>query len=205
MEKDLDYIVDQAADLYHHYGIRSLTMDDLAKELGISKKTLYQHVTDKADLVARVVRRKFEQSRAEILDYPKNLNAIEVLVYTNDKILEMMKKSIPSIEYDLIKYYPNVWKEVLSERRKVICDQIRQNLQQGIAEGLYRDDLNIEIITKIHASRVELKWQSGYFTMEEVMSSAVINEMFVYHVRGICNAKGLEFLEKKMYELKNKQ
>lgn len=205
MEKDLDYIIDQAADLYLQYGIRSLTMDDLARELGISKKTLYQHVTDKADLVARVVRRKFEQSRCQIQHLPENLNAIEVLVYTNEMILEMMKKSIPSIEYDLIKYYPNVWKELLSERRKVICDQIRQNLQQGIAEGLYREDLNIDIITKIHASRVELKWQSGYFTMEEVMSPLVTNEMFVYHVRGICNAKGLEVLEKKMYELKNKQ
>ena len=205
MEKDLDYIIDRAAELYLQYGIRSLTMDDLARELGISKKTLYQHVTDKADLVGRVIRRKFEQSRCQIEKFPENLNAIEVLVYTNEVILDMMKKSIPSVEYDLIKYYPNVWKEIFSERRKVICDQIRQNLQQGIAEGLYRDDLNIEIITKIHASRVELKWQSGYFTMEEIMSTAVINEMFVYHVRGICNAKGLEFLEKKMYELKNKQ
>jgi len=205
MEKDLDYIIEKASELYLQYGIKSLTMDDLARELGISKKTLYQFVTDKSDLVKRVIMRKFDQYKCRIDNYPEDLNAIEILVHTNEVILEMMKKSVPSIEYDLLKYYPEVWNELISTRRKVIYEQIRQNLQQGIAEGLYREELNIPIIAKIHASRAELKWQSGFFTMEEMMSPAVMTEMLVYHLRGICNAKGLEILEKKMFELKNKK
>jgi hypothetical protein len=88
-------------------------------------------------------------------------------------------------------------------RRETIRKTITENLKKGVEQGLYRNDFDLEIIAKIHVGRVELMMSDEQFA-EEQMSKKMFNELFIYHLRGICSRKGLDFLEEKLDKLKSK-
>lgn len=186
------------------YGIKSITMDDVARELGISKKTLYQYITDKTDLVKKVVDLEIEE---KAVDFSKmncpGLNAIEEIFEVHKMVRQMLKDYNPSTEYDLRKYYPDLYNQVVKVRRERIYNNTVANLEKGKAEGLYRKELNNEIIAKLQLSRIETAFDDKVFTQEELLSPKLFLEIFVYHIRGIANEKGLQVLEKKMKELEN--
>lgn len=186
------------------YGIKSITMDDVARELGISKKTLYQYVTDKTDLVKKVVELEIEDKAEGFskMNCP-GLNAIEEIFEVHKMVRQMLKDYNPSTEYDLRKYYPDLYNQVVKVRRERIYNNTVANLEKGKAEGLYRQELNNEIIAKLQLSRIETAFDDKVFTQEELLSPKLFLEMFVYHIRGIANEKGLQVLEKKMKELEN--
>lgn len=186
------------------YGIKSITMDDVARELGISKKTLYQYVTDKTDLVKKVVELEIEDKAEGFskMNCP-GLNAIEEIFEVHKMVRQMLKDYNPSTEYDLRKYYPDLYNQVVKVRRERIYNNTVANLEKGKAEGLYRQELNNEIIAKLQLSRIETAFDDKVFTQDELLSPKLFLEMFVYHIRGIANEKGLQVLEKKMKELEN--
>ncbi len=205
MEKELLNILEKVSILYQKYGIKSITMDDVARELGISKKTLYQHVTDKTDLVEKVMLLIAEKHNSFFKKLRANkINAIEELFEVNKYFTEMLKNYNPSMEYDLRKYYPDLFKNIYEVRRKRMYESIIRNMKKGIKEGLYRRDMDIEIIAKLHVSRIENMYDNEIFTNEELISTKVFNEIFIYHLRGIANVTGIKFLERKLKELKSK-
>lgn len=190
-------IIGEAANLYKKYGIKSVTMDDVASHLGISKKTLYQYVKDKNQLVEKVVLEKIRYKEKEFMAIlVKNLNAIDELLAINKYINTVFRDYQPSMEFDLQKYYPESYKILQSVRRKRMYETIHQNLIKGIKEGLYRKDLDIEIITKLHVFRCENIIENDLFTQDEITSSRFFNEIFKYHIHGIANEKGLKYFEK---------
>ena len=201
MEKLKDILI-KVSELFRRYGIKSITMDDVAKELGISKKTLYQYVEDKTDLINKLM--DFEIEGSEIC-FDRILktrqNAIEELFEVNRFITSMMKRYTLSFDYDLKKYYPEIYQRIFAERRKKIYEAALANFKKGKAEGLYRQELNEEILTKLHVSRMENLYSSSLFSMEEINAGDVFKEMFNYHIRGIANEKGIKFLEKNIHKL----
>jgi AcrR family transcriptional regulator len=203
MDDKILHVLEQVRRLYHRYGIKSVTMDDVAKHLCISKKTLYEHFTDKEDLVSHVVlmdhsnRKKFFQ---EIKN--RNLNAIEELFEVYRMINSMFRDYNSSMEYDIHKYYPDLYSRVKDIRRKGMYDTMYNNMNKGKKEGLYRKELNSKIIARLHVFRVENMFDNDIFTMEELVSVKVFNEVFVYHMEGIMNAKGRSFFEKNFKRLK---
>ena len=202
MEKELLNILEKVSILYLKYGIKSITMDDVAREFGISKKTLYQYVTDKPDLVEKVMLLIAEKHNSFFKKLRANkINAIEELLEVNKYFTEMLKNYNPSMEYDLRKYYPDLFKKIYEVRRKRMYESIIRNMKKGIKEGLYRRDMDIEIIAKLHVSRIENMYDNEIFTTEELTSAKVFNEIFIYHLRGISNENGIKFLEEKLEEL----
>jgi AcrR family transcriptional regulator len=203
MDEKTLHILEQVRRLYYRYGIKSVTMDDVAKHLCISKKTLYENFADKEDLVSHIVlldhsnRNKFFQ---EIKN--RNLNAIEELFEVYRMINTMFMDYNASMEYDIHKYYPELYTKVKGIRRKKIYDTMYNNMNKGKKEGLYRKELNSKIIARLLALRVENMYDNEIFTMEEIVSVKVFNEVFVYHLQGILNAKGRAFFEKKFTRLK---
>lgn len=186
------------------YGIKSVTMDDVARELGISKKTLYQHVSDKNELVTKVVELEIEEKGRFFSNAcSTDLNAVEEIFEVHKTILKMLKDYNPSTEYDLKKYYPELYARIAKIRRERIQTNILQNLKKGKAEGLYRAEMNEEFIAKIQLSRIETAFDSEVFTPEEIISAKLFLEFIVYHVRGIANEKGIAILENKLKELEN--
>jgi TetR/AcrR family transcriptional regulator, cholesterol catabolism regulator len=201
MEK-LNEILMKVSELFRKYGIKSVTMDDVAKELGISKKTLYQYVIDKSDLINKLM--DYEIEGVEICFQgilTTKQNAIEELFEVNRFMMSYLKRYSPSFDYDMKKYYPDIFNRVFIIRRNKIYNTTLANLKKGKLEGLYREELIEEVLTKLHVSRMENMSSSSLFTMEEINSGEVFKEMFIYHIRGIANEKGITFLEQNKHKL----
>ena len=205
MNEELKNLLSKVRCLYMKYGIKSVTMDDVARELGISKKTLYQYVNDKNELVQKVVEMELSDRGEGFskMNCP-DLNAVEEIFEVHKLIQQMLKDYNPSTEYDLRKYYPNLFTQVVTIRRERIYNNTLANLIKGKAEGLYRAELNNELIAKLQLSRIETAFDDKIFTQDELLSPKLFLEMFIYHIRGIANEKGLTVLEKKLKELENK-
>jgi TetR/AcrR family transcriptional regulator, cholesterol catabolism regulator len=201
MEKFND-ILKKISELFRTYGIKSVTMDDVAKELGISKKTLYQYVDDKTDLINKLIDYEIEGTEAcfnQIINTRQN--AIEELFEMNRFIISMLKRYSLSFDYDLKKYYPEIFQKIFTIRRNNILHATLANLKKGKIEGLYREELNEEILARLHISRMENMRSNSLFTAEEINSGEVFKEMVISHIRGIANEKGIKFLEQNMHRL----
>jgi len=202
MDTEFEKILGKVSVLYRRYGIKSVTMDDVAHQLGISKKTLYKYVNDKAELVEKVV----EHTRQCNFSGMKNLkgaseNAIEQLIKVSQRVNALMKDHSPSYEYDLKKYYPDIFGNLMSARRKLMYESMVANIRQGKKEGVYREELNEEIISKLHLLRMENIQSSEIFREEEMHSAKFFREVFVYHIHGLATSKGLEVLKENIGKL----
>jgi len=176
-------------------------MDDISREVGISKKTLYLFVTDKTDLVNKVVESELLHSKdcyEAVVSYGKN--AIAELFEVNRFMVEMMKRNSPSFEYDLKKHYPEAYQKILVTRRKGMYEAILANLKRGKAEGFYREEINEEIITKLQISRIENIYSDTMFSIEEFSTENIFKEYIIYHIRGIANDKGIKYLEENLHK-----
>lgn len=192
-----DQLIKDATDVFLTYGIKSVTMDDVAKHLRVSKKTIYQFVKDKEDLVNRCVRRDCDFIEEKVLAIQsQNLKAIDENFAISTVIIEELKNIHPSIFYDLEKYYPQAMAMLVEMRHDYIGGVMRQNLNKGIAEGVYRPELNVEIMTQLWVLRLNVIFNPTLFPMDEFHPKDVYFEMFIHHIRGIANSKGLKELEK---------
>ena len=177
-------------------------MDDVASELGISKKTLYQFVTDKDDLVGKFIEYEIEAGQENIIKCFKiGFNAIEELFEISIFMNKMIRDQNPATEHDLRKYYPHHYQKIVKTRRERMYYYILMNLKKGKAEGLYREDMNEEIIAKLYLSRSEGSQFNELFTIDEFTSIKLFVELLTYHIRGIATEKGIIVLEKKIKEL----
>lgn len=196
-------ILEQVRKLYHRYGIKSVTMDDVARHLCISKKTLYEHFEDKEDLVGQVIMLQVEaedQCFSQIAE--KKLNAIEELFEVYKLINLFYHDFNPSIEYDIRKYYPDLYMKIREIRRKRMYDSTLRNIEKGKKEGYFRSGIDASIISKMHVFRTENLFDNDLFTNEEINNVNVFNEMFVYHINGLLSEKGREFFERNFEKIK---
>jgi len=196
MTEEYQDILKKVFALYIKYGIKSVTMDDVAQELGISKKTLYQIVRDKHDLVERVAstERKWQmRSFEQVLD--SGLNAIEQLIVVIRTVNRIMKEYSSTYLYDLKKYYPELYRNFRQEGREKMYDSMVHNIKQGKKEGLYRKNLDEVIIAKLYMTRVEAIQDSEIFSESEIHSPGFFREVLVYHIRGMATEKGLQVLQ----------
>jgi AcrR family transcriptional regulator len=202
MIDDLKNIISKVRELYMKYGIKSITMDDVARELGISKKTLYQFVSDKDDLVGKFIDNEIEQRQEEVYKCFKiGFNAIEELFKISAFMNKMIREQNPATEYDLRKYYPHHYQKIVNSRRERMYNYILLNLKKGKEEGLYRKEINEEIIAKLYLMRSENNFFKELFTVEEFTSNKLFIELLTYHVRGIASENGIIILEKMIKEL----
>jgi len=197
----LNEILTRTFELYEKYAIKSVTMDDIARELGISKKTLYQYVPHKNDLVEKAIKYEMMCSGAKHAEIKTmKLNSIEELFEVSKIMNERLKKHNPALLFDLRKYYPSLFKEITATKRKKAYESVLNNLKKGIDEGLYRKEINPDIIAKIYVSRLEQSYNDSIISIAEITSIKVFNEIMIYHLHGICNEKGLKILNKKLKE-----
>lgn len=202
MIDDQKNILSKVRELYMKYGIKSITMDDVARELSISKKTLYQFVTDKDDLVGKFIDNEIALRQEEVCKcFNVKFNAIEELFEISIFMNKFMRDQNSVTEHDLKKYYPHHYQKTVKTRRDLMYNYILFNLRKGKEEGLYREDMNEEVIAKLYLSRSENIPFNELFTVEEYTSLKLFVELITYHVRGIATKKGINVLEKKIKEL----
>ena len=203
MEEKVFTIVEKVRQLYQHYGIKSVTMDDVARHLCISKKTLYEYFKDKEDLVKNVVFLNHEKVDGFFSEVTKQKrNAIEELLEVYRLIHNMYRDYNPSMEYDIRKYYPYLYKKIKENRRKRLLETVYRNLIKGKKEGYYRKELNSKILAKLHVLRIENMLENELFTVEEITSFKVFHEIFLYHVYGVLNRNGVNFFEQNFKKIR---
>ncbi|MBE9466918.1 MAG: TetR/AcrR family transcriptional regulator [Bacteroidetes bacterium] len=206
MEKELAEILKVVNSLYLKYGIKRVTMHDIAIELGMSKKTLYQYFENKEALVYKVLFNEMKSIFDSIGELKnQNLNVIDEAFERNKIISNAIRKSSPALNYDLKRYFPKIYKKLSEYKTEKTYSSIVANINKGVEQGLFRDDLNVDIIAKIHICRIENLADNDSVDFSEYSPNQVFNEVFIYHNRGICSGKGLKLLEKKLQEIKKEQ
>ena len=192
-----DKILKGAEGLFMKYGVRSISMDDIARHLSVSKKTLYQHFADKEDIVTQVCQEHMESKWKKFEAIRKQAaNAIDELAMLSVRLKEDMEEMNPALLFDLKKYHPKalaVW-----ERYKGTCmnDSLKQNLVQGIQEGYYRADINVDILSTANMCLSEMAFDDKVFPHDKFKFSEIQMQLFEQFVYGITTEKGRKLYQK---------
>lgn len=175
------------------YGVRSVSMDDVARELAVSKKTLYQFFENKDDLVTEVVRYHMEGEREIFVRIHEQAeNAIQELYLLSCCMREHTFKVNPSLLYDLQKYHADAWEVFHLFKHEVIMRQITDNLERGMAEGYYREGLNVQVLSKLRMETVQLAFSDQVFPRAQFDLVEVQMQIYDHFVHGILSPKGKE-------------
>lgn len=190
-------IINKAVDLFLNYGFKSVTMDDIANEMGISKKTIYVHFENKPKLVEATTLHLFEII-SEGIDCicAVNKNPIEEIYEIKRFVMEHLKDEKSSPQYQLQKYYPKTFQSLMSKQSCVMKECVERNLTRGIELGLYRDTIQIEIISKLYFNCMMALKDKELFPLNNFSMNTLMSNYLEYHLRGICTPKGLKTLSK---------
>ncbi len=198
VEHDEKYykIMEGARKLFLNNGIRSVSMDDVARSQGISKKTLYQYVDNKTDLLKQILDSMMLHVKQKIQQIENmNLNAIDILLEMSKVVGERIMKFNPIISFELEKYYPAIYEEYKSVKKQMMRDFIKHNIEKGKEEGIYRSDLNSEVVSHLYFERIEDLYKPGIVEQENFSFEELFKVMFENHIRGISNEKGIKYFE----------
>src|SRR6201985_325403 len=161
-------IIQGGEELFLKAGIKSVTMDDIAKHLGMSKKTIYQFFKDKNELVLALVKRKLQDDEDQMCAIiSKSGNVIEEMINMMKCSEEIFSRINPIVIHDMQKYHPDAWKQFQNFKADVIVNTLEQLLSKGIKQGYIRPDIDVKIIAKMRVSQVELGFDTTVFPAAE--------------------------------------
>jgi TetR/AcrR family transcriptional regulator, cholesterol catabolism regulator len=202
-----DRIQIKAEELFKRYGIRSVTMDEISNQLGISKKTLYQSFIDKEEIVHAVFDKMMGENKSRCLaDKEHAENAIHEIFLAFDNVLQMFTEMNPAIIFDLHKYHPNVYVKFTAYKYEFLYNVIKDNLERGVREELYRPEINIEIITRFRIESSMLPFNTELFPQSKKDLAGVEKELLEHYLYGVATIKGLKLIQKYILQrLKQKQ
>jgi len=184
-------ILSKTFDLIMKYGIKSVSMDDISKSIGISKKTIYQYFENKRTLIAEVMDDHICKDEKDILEITsKSDDAINELSSIAKHILTFLKGMSPSMMYDAQKYYPKQWEKVEQEHFSFFRKIIKDNILRGQKEGLYMNDINADIISMLHVRQSLAIANDSVFPATEYSRSELFQALITYHMRGLMTEKG---------------
>lgn len=184
-----------ARDFFMQYGIKSVSMADLSSKLGISKKTLYQVVDNKEDLVMKVIENHIQVQNEEMdIILNQNDGAIDEMLKFARYIIDLLKDLKPGVVYDLKKYYPQAWKKIEKLHFDTIDKIILRNVKKGIKEGVYRKNINPEMISRLYVAQALLITDEKLFPSKKFKMESLIREFIAYHFYGIASLEGFKKL-----------
>lgn len=189
-------LLKQAEKLFMCFGTKSVSMDDIASGLGISKKTLYQNVCNKKALVKAVFRARMDQEKQMMTEIVTTSNdAVEEIVKMAQLIISELANVSASMLFDLEKYHKDLWIELEEYRKGTVYQMIYNNIERGKQEGLYREDVHSEITSRLYLGVQYALFDSSLFELDKYPLSDVFKAHVLHHVRGVATKDGLELLE----------
>ena len=190
-------IQQKARELFMRYGFRSVTMDEIAGQLGISKKTVYQFFEDKDGLVEAVMQKEMDYMHTECLrQLHESDNAIEEVFKDMDCMEEVIDSMNPQIIFDLEKFYPKTFEKFKKHKNTFLLDIIKKNLQRGMTEDLYRNDINIDIVARFRLESSFLAFNQEIYPFGKYNLLDVSNEIYFLYMHGIATTKGKKLIDK---------
>lgn len=203
MDNTLIGVLERVRELFFKYGVRSVSMEDICRDLGISKKKLYQLFSSKNELVEKLL--LLERENFEIIFDTYNfegVNAIDILLTVSKEVGDRFRDISPSMTFDLKKYYPDIYHNHIEERIDFIFKKIQINLEKGINQGVYRDDLSVELISRLYIRRLIDLHNPEFFPADKFSFQTIFEAMFDNFIPGIGNPKGIEYYEKQKKKVK---
>lgn len=190
-------IISGAQELFHKYGIRTVTMDDIAKHLGMSKKTIYKYFKDKDDLVITKTINFLEQRARQIEEFQaKAENAIEEMFMSMKATSDLFKQMSPTLFYDMQKQHPAAWQKFREFKEVSIAGRIERNLKRGIEEGLYRKDIHIQTMSRLRCEEIELPMYKDVYDSTKFNITEVQQQILDHFLHGIATLKGHRLINK---------
>lgn len=192
-----DRILDGARELFFSYGIRSISMDDIARHLGMSKKTVYQNFKHKDEIVNTLLTASLKINDERLKQLEKDSkDAVQEIILIMKHISEMFSRINPNLFYDMQKYYPEAWKRFQEFKQQSMIKMVETNLEQGIQEGYFRNDINVKILAKMRIEQVEMAMNPMTFPPDKFNIAEVQLTMLDHFLHGITTLKGHKLLNK---------
>lgn len=186
-------ILQQTFALIMKYGIKSVSMEDISRNIGISKKTIYQHFDSKKTLIKEVVADHIANDQIALRQIIDNAtDAIDEMVLVAQHVLHFLRGMSPSMMFDTRKYYPTIWQMVENQHIGFFLDITRKNILRGQKEGLYLTDINPEIVARIYVHQSLALSDETIFPLSTFTRSELYQAIVTYHIRGIMTDKGRE-------------
>ncbi len=196
-------IIEDSLKLFFAYGVKNVSMDDISRSIGISKKTLYQHCNNKTDLVKSIIKDFINNQKVEISGIlNEDTDVIDKILRIYTKILLHFKSCNPAFINGLKKYYPEIFGLFIKFKEDQLLNIVTQLLKQGKNEGVFRNDINENLIYELHVSRINSIIR-GSFLSDRFIGDPVFFEVLKTSIRGITTLKGHEILDTKVDKLTN--
>jgi len=197
MDATEEKILQSVRELFFRFGIKSITMDDVAKYLNMSKKTLYRHFRDKNDMIFKCCHYDMHARECTFSSIASNAaDPIDELLQIMNYMQAMFSKVNPNLFYDLQRNYPDAWKLYLEFKEKHLRKTIEENLNKGIEQGLYRSDINVEVLSRLRMEEVEMGFNPELFPPDKFNVKDVQVSLFDHFIHGITALKGHKLINK---------
>ena len=192
-------IVEKSAQVFLKCGIRAVTMDDLSRELGMSKKTIYKYFSDKDALIKTIIAFKTQSDR-EIcaLATRQAENAIDEMIRISEFVSEMLQDVHSSVFFDLQKYHRDAWQLMEDHKNTFVRSQIKGNIERGINEGIYRANADSDILSKVYVATMSALFDGHTFPTNEYKFNRVFNQIIRFQIRGLASSDGLEYFKNRL-------
>ncbi|MBC7696180.1 MAG: TetR/AcrR family transcriptional regulator [Burkholderiales bacterium] len=178
-------------ELFFKYGIKRVTMDDIAKELGMSKKTIYQYYKEKDDIVNQLCEIEMTKHQKKFEDvFSQSNDPIHEIMLISENMKEMMQHINPIFFLDLQKFHPNAFIQFQAFKENCAYKDILRNIKKGKEEGYYKTDIDEEFTARYRLAQIDMLMFGNYFSFDKLSfskSHELVLDMFVY---GICTLKG---------------
>ena len=190
-----------AQELFFKYGIKSITMDDIAKHLSMSKKTIYQYFADKDELVEAVIADKIKYNQdCCIKDKSQAKDAVHEVFLAIEMMQDMFQNMNPSVIYDMEKFHPKAYNIFRQHKYNFLYKVLKQNIERGIKEELYRQDMNIDVIVKARLEGMMLAFNQQLFPQNKYSLVYVETQLTEHFLFGLASPKGYKLILKYQQE-----
>ena len=196
LQSQAERIIQGGEELFLQAGIKSVTMDDIAKHLGMSKKTIYHFFNDKNELVIALVKKKLDEDECQIKSIIQNSsNVIEEMINMMKCSEEIFSRINPIVIHDMQKYHPDAWDEFQKFKSDVLIKTLEELLTKGIQQGLIRPDIDVKILAKMRVNQVETGFNTSIFPVAEFSPWKVQYQLLEHFNYGVCTLKGHQLLD----------
>ena len=188
-------LIERVNDVYIKKGVKRTTMDDMAKILNVSKKTLYKYVKNRKELVLKSTYFHVSRDRKKVMEIQnENYNPIVEQYELAKFVIETISKINPVLHFDLENYFPEAWGYLNQYFNGFIFESLYQNLQRGQTEGVYHKYFKPEIVARFFATRVDIIFDGQLFPSSEFNFKDIYLEYVMYHLNSIVSEQGKETL-----------
>src|ERR1700730_13962146 len=195
----------KAEEMFMKWGVRSVSMDDIANGLGASKKTLYQHFSDKDELVGAVVEQIIRENQSSCdCDRMAASNAVEEIFKAMEMVELMFSNMNPSILYDLQKYHPKAFTRFLKHKNDYLYTVVRSNLERGIKEELYRPGITVELLSRFRVESLMMPFNPEFLPRLKTSFVEVHQTIMEHFLYGVASLKGHKLILKYQQEREKK-